>query len=162
MVPVPVDARSSHNVIALATAPWTSKALLAAIEWGVFTELSRREGTVADLCGRMDIEDGNVPEFLDILVALGLLDRTDGVYRNAAPADAYLNPHEHGADITPYLSFLNAGRDGWSRLTDGRAAGGARSAGASSSAAFGEAIAAFERFTGLPGSPEDMDAGGKH
>ncbi|MFC4472811.1 methyltransferase [Streptomyces xiangluensis] len=119
------DDRSPHTIISLATAFWNSKVLLSAIELGVFGELADQPRTGDELCASLDIKGGGAPDFFDALVSLGMLDRTDdGLYRNAPPADAYLNPNKPESDISGYLAFLNAGFGGWSRLTAGLRSGG--------------------------------------
>src|SRR5690606_16475561 len=70
---------------------WASKTLLSAVEMEVFTELARQEGTLADLTGRLGLHERSARDFLDALVALGFLERNDGVYRNTAATALFLD-----------------------------------------------------------------------
>ncbi|HVC21766.1 MAG TPA: methyltransferase dimerization domain-containing protein [Vicinamibacterales bacterium] len=64
-----------------------AKTLLSAIEMDVFTELSRRPGTLEDVRGRLGLHGRAARDFLDALVALGFLQRTNGVYANTPETD---------------------------------------------------------------------------
>ncbi|BCK71624.1 methyltransferase/methylase [Streptomyces libani subsp. rufus] len=68
-----------------------SKALLSAIELGVFTELAKGPADGPALRERLGLHPRAAADFFDTLVALGLLRRADGVYRNADDADAFLD-----------------------------------------------------------------------
>ncbi len=72
-----------------------SKALLSAVELGLFTALARREMTGGDLAAALGLHPRAVPDFPDALVALRLLDRTgegrDAVYRNTPDTALFLD-----------------------------------------------------------------------
>lgn len=70
---------------------WASKTLMSAVEIGVFTELARRSGTLQELTARLGLHPRSARDFLDSLVALGLLDRRGEEYRNLPPADFFLD-----------------------------------------------------------------------
>jgi ubiquinone/menaquinone biosynthesis C-methylase UbiE len=70
---------------------WASKALLSAVEIGVFTELAEREEGLPALQGRLGIHPRAARDFLDTLVALGFLRRADGKYANTPATDLYLD-----------------------------------------------------------------------
>ncbi|MFJ1578295.1 methyltransferase [Streptomyces sp. NPDC088182] len=116
-------AGSPHAIIDIATAFWKSKVLLSAVELGVFTELSGRSRTAEELCARLGIKGRGAPDFLNSLVSLGMLERTEGRYRNSPVAEEYLNPHKPATDVSGYLSFLNSGFGWWSRLSEGLRSG---------------------------------------
>ncbi|MGW4235356.1 methyltransferase [Streptomyces sp. NPDC004749] len=116
-------AGSPHAIISVATAFWSSKVLLSAVELGVFAELAGRSLTGEELCARLGIKGRGAPDFLDVLVSLGMLARTDGRYRNSPAAEEYLDPAKPGTDISGYLAFLNSGFGWWSRLTEGLRSG---------------------------------------
>ena len=63
---------------------WPSKTLLSAIEIGVFTELARGPERFEALRGRLGLHPRSARDFLDTLVALGFLVRTDEHYANTA------------------------------------------------------------------------------
>ncbi|PCR89587.1 methyltransferase [Natrinema ejinorense] len=71
-----------------------SKALFAAVELGVFTELAEEPLTREALEERLDLHPRASADFLDALVALGFLERDDGLYRNAPDADLYLDQNK--------------------------------------------------------------------
>ena len=80
----------SVDVTELGTAFCTAKIVLSAVELGVFTELAGGSATEDELRARLGLHARAAAEFLDALVALGLLAR-DGVrYRNTAVATAQL------------------------------------------------------------------------
>ncbi len=73
---------------------WASKALLSAVELGVFTELAGHPQDLETLQGRLGLHPRSARDFLDALVALGFLAREDGVYRNAPDTDLFLDRHK--------------------------------------------------------------------
>jgi O-methyltransferase/methyltransferase family protein len=70
---------------------WGSKALLSAVELGLFTELARSPADASALAQRLGLHPRSARDFFDALVALNMLDRDDGLYRNSAAADLYLD-----------------------------------------------------------------------
>lgn len=70
---------------------WGSKTLLSAVELGVFTELAKAPADRATLQRKLGLHPRSADDFLDALVALGMLDRQNGVYRNTAETDLYLD-----------------------------------------------------------------------
>ncbi|HEX5425691.1 MAG TPA: methyltransferase [Candidatus Acidoferrales bacterium] len=70
---------------------WASKTLLSAVEMGVFTELARGPQELEQLTGRLGLHPRSARDFLDALVALGLLERNGKTYSNLPPADQYLD-----------------------------------------------------------------------
>ena len=70
---------------------WGSKALLSAVEFGLFTELARGPSDVERLSERLGLHRRGARDFLDALVALGTLEREGEVYRNTPDADLYLD-----------------------------------------------------------------------
>lgn len=70
---------------------WASKTLLSAIELEVFTELAKHPENLAALRDRLGLHERGARDFLDALVALGMLERDDGVYRNAPETELFLD-----------------------------------------------------------------------
>jgi hypothetical protein len=70
---------------------WGSKTLLSAIELEVFTQLAREPGTCEELQRRIGLHPRSARDFLDALVALGLLQRTGRVYLNTPAAALFLD-----------------------------------------------------------------------
>lgn len=70
---------------------WSAKTLLSAVELGVFTELAKKPGNLDDLQKRLGLHKRSSRDFLDTLVALGLLDRRDGTYHNTPSTEVFLD-----------------------------------------------------------------------
>ena len=70
---------------------WASKTLLSAVEMELFTELARRPGPLEDVTGRLGLHPRSARDFLDALVALGFLERREGVYHNTPATELFLD-----------------------------------------------------------------------
>ena len=70
---------------------WPAKTLLSAVEMELFTELAKHPGDLATLQGRLGLHPRGARDFLDALVALDFLQRTDGIYRNTPETDLFLD-----------------------------------------------------------------------
>jgi hypothetical protein len=70
---------------------WASKTLLTAVELDLFTQLAVQTGTADELRDRLGLHPRSIRDFLDALVALGFLDRQDGIYRNTAATGQFLD-----------------------------------------------------------------------
>ena len=70
---------------------WASKTLLSAVELGVFTALAEQPADLAGLQERLGIHPRSARDFFDALVALGFLERENGVYRNTPETEAFLD-----------------------------------------------------------------------
>lgn len=70
---------------------WEAKALLSAVELGLFTELAKGPADAGTLKLRLGLHDRSAHDFLDALVALKLLERRDGRYSNTAETDMFLD-----------------------------------------------------------------------
>src|ERR1700749_3018252 len=94
---------------------WASKILLSAVEMGVFTELAHSAQSLESARDRLGLHPRGARDFFDALVALGFLERRDGVYSNTRETELFLDrkkpsyiggilgrgnprPFEHGAD----------------------------------------------------------------
>ena len=78
-------------ILQLATAFGGSKTLLSAVELGVFTALADGPKNSATLAKELGLHPRSKRDFLDALVALGMLDREQDVYCNTPPMDAFLD-----------------------------------------------------------------------
>ena len=67
-----------------------SKALLSAIELGLFTTLADGPLTAEQLTTKIGLHSRSARDFFDTLVALGMLEREDGIYRNTPETDHFL------------------------------------------------------------------------
>ncbi|MGY4476147.1 methyltransferase [Bradyrhizobium sp. USDA 3364] len=70
---------------------WASKTLLSAVELGVFSTLAEAPADLPTLQKKLGLHQRSARDFLDALVALKLLDRENGVYRNTADTDLFLD-----------------------------------------------------------------------
>jgi O-methyltransferase domain/Dimerisation domain len=71
---------------------WGSKTLLSAIELGLFTELAKGPLEADAIRERLQLHPRSVSDFLDALVALGILERdAGGKYRNTPETDLFLD-----------------------------------------------------------------------
>lgn len=75
---------------------WGSKTLLSAIELGVFTELAGGPLNAEQLGKQLGLHERSARDFFDALVALGMLEREDGSYRNTAETNHFLVRGELG------------------------------------------------------------------
>ena len=82
---------SPDRIMQTGMAFWASKTLLSAVEMELFTELAKHPGDLATLQGRMGLHPRAARDFLDALVALGFLQRIDGVYHNTPETSAFLD-----------------------------------------------------------------------
>jgi predicted transcriptional regulator len=96
---------------------WASKTLLSAVEMEVFTELAKRPEDLETLSGRLGLHPRSARDFLDALVALGFLEREDGVYANTPATDLYLDKHK-ASYVGGILEMANRRLYGhWGKLT---------------------------------------------
>ena len=68
-----------------------SKTLLSAVELGVFTALAGTSAELEPLRARLGLHPRSARDFLDALVALGMLKRQDGRYANTPATEAFLD-----------------------------------------------------------------------
>ena len=77
---------------------WNSKVLLTAVNMGVFTHLAQGALTASQLKEKLGLHERGLYDFLDVLVALGFLQRDGlkeaGIYSNAADTDLFLDKNK--------------------------------------------------------------------
>src|SRR5262245_31654175 len=78
-------------IMQLGLAFWGSKALLSAVELGLFTTLARGPLTSKALIAELDLQPRGSADWLDALVSLGLLERNGDDYSNSAATDLFLD-----------------------------------------------------------------------
>ncbi|MEA2876163.1 MAG: hypothetical protein QOF14_1359 [Hyphomicrobiales bacterium] len=78
-------------IMQLGFAFWGSKTLLSAIELGLFTLLADGPLNADAITTRLSLNPRSVRDFLDALVALGQLERKDGLYANTAAGMLFLD-----------------------------------------------------------------------
>ncbi len=80
-----------ERILQTGLAFWASKALLSAIEMGVFTELAHGPEGFDALSGRLGLHPRSSRDFLDTLLALGFLQRDGDRYANTPETDLFLD-----------------------------------------------------------------------
>ncbi|MGK5642052.1 methyltransferase, partial [Streptomyces sp. URMC 126] len=109
-------------------ARWKTKTVAAAVELGVFTALAAAPLPAAALRDRLGLHPRPAADFLDTLVALGLLRRTGGGYADTPEAAEYLDagkPADYLGDAF-LAECAGAADDLVGVLRTGKAPGGAR------------------------------------
>ena len=109
---------SPDAILQLGSAFWASKTLLSAVELGVFTALGDgplERSVLADRCG---LHPRSAEDFLDALVALGMLTRDGARYANTPETDLFLD-RKKPAYVGGLLEMFNARLYGfWGSLTN--------------------------------------------
>ncbi|MBI3706251.1 MAG: methyltransferase [Proteobacteria bacterium] len=117
--------KSPDKILQLGSAFWASKTLLSAVELGIFTRLAECGPLeLEELRGAVGLHARGARDFLDALVALGMLQRlADGRYANTGETEIYLDRNK-----PPYiggvLEMMNARLYRfWGNLTEALATG---------------------------------------
>ncbi|HEX4287120.1 MAG TPA: methyltransferase [Terracidiphilus sp.] len=111
------SAPSPDQILQIGLGFWASKTLLSAVEMEVFTELAQHPEDLNTLSGRIGLHPRSAHDFLDALVALGLLERRDGIYSNTPSTSLFLDKHKPSY-IGGILEMANKRLYGhWNRLT---------------------------------------------
>jgi hypothetical protein len=112
------DTLTPENLLKLGAGFWASKTFLSAIELGVFTELGKGEADLESLSRTLRLHHRSARDFLDALVALRVLDREGGKYRNTPETDLFLD-RAKPSYIGGLFEMLNARLYGfWGHLTE--------------------------------------------
>lgn len=108
---------SPEHILQIGLGFWASKTLLSAVEMEVFTELAKHPEDIETLTGRLGLHSRSAHDFFDSLVALGFLERHEGVYSNAPSADMFLDKRKP-TYVGGMLEMANQRLYGhWSKLT---------------------------------------------
>ncbi|OLT62167.1 methyltransferase [Moorena bouillonii] len=100
-----------------------SKTFLSAVELGVFTELAQSSMTAAELTEKLGLHPRSARDFLDALVALNVLDRSNHRYSNTPESDLFLD-RSKPSYIGGCLEMCNSRLYGfWGSLTEGLQSG---------------------------------------
>src|SRR5438874_13644845 len=110
---------SPDGILRLGLGFWGSKTLLSAIELGLFTELAKGPRDKDALRVYMGLHPRSVGDFLDALVALGMLDRKGTKYRNTPATNLFLD-RSKPSYVGGILEMCNARLfNFWNSLTEG-------------------------------------------
>jgi hypothetical protein len=116
----PATAPTPDTIMQLGFGFWGSKTVLSGIELGLFSELASAEQLDAEaLRERLGLHSRSARDFFDALVALGLLERDNGVYRNTSATELFLDrskPTYIGAILEMASARLY---EFWGSLTEG-------------------------------------------
>src|SRR5205807_3146889 len=80
-----------EGIMQLGLGFWGSKTLLSAIEIDLFSELAKGPLDANTIASCLHLHQRSVRDFLDALVALHMLEREDGKYRNTPETDLFLD-----------------------------------------------------------------------
>ena len=112
-----------EGILQLGLGFWGSKTLLSAVELGVFAELGKGPVDTDDLVQRIGLHRRSARDFLDSLVALGMLRREGDLYSNTAETELFLDPSKP-TYVGGILEMANARLYGfWGSLTEGLRSG---------------------------------------
>jgi hypothetical protein len=114
VVPAPP---SVDDILELGMGFARAKALLSAAELDLFSELAGGPLGLEALRERLGLHRRGARDFLDALVALGVLEREDGRYRNSPAADLYLD-RAKPTYIGGRLELWSRMYRNWGRLTE--------------------------------------------
>lgn len=106
------------RILEISIGYWASKVLMSAVEIGVFTELVRRPDQLEAVRSRLGLHPRAARDFLDALVAMGLLERRNGIYSNTPEAEAFLDKRK-SSYLGGILEMANRRQYGhWAHLTE--------------------------------------------
>jgi O-methyltransferase/methyltransferase family protein len=106
------------HIMQLGSGFWASKTLLSAVELGLFSELANAPVDAETLRARLGLNGRGAFDFFNALVALGLLERTDGRYANTLASDLFLD-RAKPTYLGGILEMFNARLYGfWGSLTE--------------------------------------------
>ncbi len=142
---------------------WGSKALLSAVELGVFSELAAAGALDGEtLRGRLGLHRRSATDFFDALVALGMLERDDGRYDNTPAAELFLD-RAKPSYVGGLLEMANARLYGfWGSLTEGLRTGDPQNEGKSGGDFFEALYADPERLAQFARAMSAVSVGAGH
>jgi Dimerisation domain len=104
----PCDTPTPDRLLESAMAFWRSAVLLSAHELGLFAALAAGPRDAGTLERCLGLRPDTAEDFLEALVALGLVERRDDQYRNAPEASLFLDP-ARPTYIGRWLTMASAG-----------------------------------------------------
>ena len=147
------------EILRLGMGFWASKTLLSAVELGVFTTLAQSPADLATLRAKLGLHERSARDFLDALVALKVLHRQEGVYRNTPEADLFLDKAKPSY-VGGLLEMANSRLYGfWGSLTEALRTGELQNEAKHGSDFFGTLYAEPERLRGFLKAMSGISAG---
>ena len=108
-----------EKIMGLGFGFWGSKTLLSAVELGVFSELANGPADGKELARHHQLHERSARDFLDALVALGMLERQGDKYSNTPETDLFLD-RAKPSYVGGILEMANARLyPFWGTLTEG-------------------------------------------
>lgn len=109
---------SAEKILGIGMGFWSAKALLSAVELGVFTRLAEGQAGLDELTKTLGLHERSARDFLDVLVAMKLLEREDGIYRNTPETNFFLD-RAKPSYVGGILEMANSRLYGhWGRLSE--------------------------------------------
>jgi hypothetical protein len=106
------------NIISLASAFYGSSVLFTASDLGVFGKLaSLREASSSDLARELNLSPRGAELLLNGCVAVGLLEKSGGLFRNTPAASIFLVPGSPG-DLSGAIRYNRDVYSAWGKLPD--------------------------------------------
>jgi hypothetical protein len=94
-----------------------SAALMAAVEVGMFTAISKGAGTYEEVAAALDLHPTNAERLMVMLCAAGLLEKTQGRHRNAPDVERFLVESSPGY-MGAWITFTKPQWNEWGRLSE--------------------------------------------
>ena len=94
-----------------------SAALMAAVEIGLFTAISKGAGTFAEIARVLDLHETNVERLVVLLCAAGLIEKSADRLTNAADVERFLVEGQPGY-MGPWITFTKPQWNEWGRLSE--------------------------------------------
>ena len=94
-----------------------SAALMAAVEVGIFTAISKGAGTYEEVAKALDIHPTNAERLMVMLCAAGLLEKAQARHRNAPDVERFLVEGSPGY-MGPWITFTKPQWNEWGRLAE--------------------------------------------
>ncbi len=85
---------SPARILETGFAFWSSKVLLSALEIDLFSELAQQSGSLQEVSLRLGLHARGAEDFFDALVAIGFLEREQGIYRNTPETACFLDRNQ--------------------------------------------------------------------
>jgi hypothetical protein len=157
-----VSAATPEHIMQVGMGFWPSKTLLSAVELGVFSTLADAPADLPTLQSKLALHQRSARDFLDTLVALKLLERENGVYRNTADTDLFLD-RAKPSYIGGVLEMANARLYGfWGSLTEALRTGELQNEGKGGGDFFAALYAEPDRLRGFLTAMSAISAGAAH
>jgi precorrin-6B methylase 2 len=148
-----------EHIMKLGVGFFASKTLLSAVELGVFSALAETPADLPTLQTRLGLHPRSARDFLDALVALRMLERHNGVYRNTAETDLFLD-RAKPSYVGGLLEMLDARLYGfWGSLTEALRTGELQNEGKHGNDFFSAIYAEPDRLRAFLGAMGGLSAG---